>query len=58
MRKEYIQLKIYKVKSNIYKRKQRYGPKIRNKDKKRQIRSNKNLEKYRKKEENGFENTI
>jgi len=49
MRKEHIRLKVYKVKSNIYKRKYKYGPKIKNKDKKKWIRLNKNLEEYRRK---------
>ncbi len=35
MRKGYIRSKIYKVKSDIYKQRRRYGPKVKNKDKKR-----------------------
>ncbi len=49
MKKKYLQSKVYKIKLNIYKRKQRYKLRVKNKDKKRWIKSNKNLEKHRKK---------
>ncbi len=35
MKKGYIRSKIYKVKSNIYKQRRRYRPKVKSKDKKR-----------------------
>jgi len=43
MKKEYIRSKIYKVKLDIYKQRQRYKSKVKSKDKKRWIKSNKNL---------------
>ncbi len=49
MRKGYIWSKVYKVKSSIYKQRRRYRPRIKNKDKKRWMKLNKNLEEDRRK---------
>ncbi len=49
IRRGYMRSKVYKVKLDIYKQRRRYKPRVKNKDKKRWIKLNKNLKKDRRK---------